>query len=93
MEERPLHSARLPRPGPGRGLHLGGYFSISLSPKPDSIVFDVALQVLQELPALLISRSMLKLEFEWHDAKAEANWRDHGVSFELANSIQRSVCY
>ena len=25
---------------------------------------------------------MMKLEFEWHDAKAKANWRDHGVNFE-----------
>ena len=30
---------------------------------------------------------MMKLEFEWHDAKAEANLRDHGVSFELAKTV------
>lgn len=36
---------------------------------------------------LLISRSMMKLEFEWDDAKAEANWRNHGVSFELAKTV------
>ncbi len=30
---------------------------------------------------------MMKLEFEWHDAKAESNWRDHGVSFELAKTV------
>ncbi len=30
---------------------------------------------------------MMKLEFEWHDAKANANWRAHGVSFELAKSV------
>jgi uncharacterized DUF497 family protein len=30
---------------------------------------------------------MMKLELEWHDAKAEANWRDHGVSFELAKTV------
>src|SRR5260370_40592976 len=30
---------------------------------------------------------MMKLEFEWHDAKAQANWRDHGVSFELAKTV------
>ena len=29
----------------------------------------------------------MKLEFEWHDAKANANWRAHGVSFELAKSV------
>jgi uncharacterized DUF497 family protein len=30
---------------------------------------------------------MMKPEFEWHDAKAEANWRNHGVSFELAKTV------
>lgn len=30
---------------------------------------------------------MMKLKFEWHDAKAEANLRDHGVSFELAKTV------
>lgn len=30
---------------------------------------------------------MMKMEFEWHDAKAAANWRDHGVSFELAKTV------
>lgn len=30
---------------------------------------------------------MMKLEFEWREAKAEANWRDHGVSFELAKTV------
>ena len=30
---------------------------------------------------------MMKLEFEWDDAKAEANWRNHGVSFELAKTV------
>jgi uncharacterized DUF497 family protein len=29
----------------------------------------------------------MKLEFEWHDAKAEANWQTHGVSFELAATV------
>ena len=29
----------------------------------------------------------MKLEFEWHDAKAEANWKAHGVSFELATTV------
>jgi uncharacterized DUF497 family protein len=29
----------------------------------------------------------MKLEFEWHDAKAEANWQAHGVSFELARTV------
>jgi uncharacterized DUF497 family protein len=27
------------------------------------------------------------LEFEWHDAKAEANWQAHGVSFDLAKTV------
>ena len=36
---------------------------------------------------ILISRSMMKFGFEWHDAKAEANWRDQGVSFELAEMV------
>ena len=29
----------------------------------------------------------MRMEFEWHDAKAEANLRDHGVSFELAKTV------
>ena len=29
----------------------------------------------------------MKLEFEWHDAKAEANLQAHGVSFELARTV------
>ena len=29
----------------------------------------------------------MKLEFEWHDAKAEANLESHGVSFELAKTV------
>ena len=29
----------------------------------------------------------MKLEFEWHNAKAEANLRAHGVSFELAKTV------
>jgi uncharacterized DUF497 family protein len=31
----------------------------------------------------------MKLEFEWHQAKAEANWRAHGVSFDLAKTVFR----
>lgn len=27
------------------------------------------------------------MEFEWHHAKAEANLRDHGISFELARTV------
>ena len=27
------------------------------------------------------------MEFEWHDAKAEANLRTHGVSFALAKTV------
>jgi uncharacterized DUF497 family protein len=30
---------------------------------------------------------MIWLEFEWHDAKAEANLQTHGVSFELAKTV------
>lgn len=29
----------------------------------------------------------MKLEFEWHKAKAEANLRTHGVSFDLAKTV------
>src|SRR5438445_13393011 len=36
---------------------------------------------------LLRSRSIMKLEFEWNDAKAEANLRTHGVNFELARTV------
>jgi uncharacterized protein len=31
----------------------------------------------------------MKLQFEWHGAKAEANWQAHGVSFELATTVFR----
>jgi uncharacterized DUF497 family protein len=27
------------------------------------------------------------LEFEWHDAKAEANWQAHGVHFDFAKTV------
>lgn len=27
------------------------------------------------------------MEFEWHDAKAEANLKAHGVGFELAKTV------
>jgi uncharacterized protein len=27
------------------------------------------------------------MEFEWHDAKAKANFETHGVSFELARTV------
>jgi uncharacterized DUF497 family protein len=27
------------------------------------------------------------LEFEWHDAKANANLQNHGVSFDLAKTV------
>jgi uncharacterized DUF497 family protein len=30
---------------------------------------------------------MMKLEFEWDNAKAEANLQAHGVSFELAKTV------
>ncbi len=29
----------------------------------------------------------MELEFEWHTAKAEANFRRHGVSFDLAKTV------
>jgi hypothetical protein len=29
----------------------------------------------------------MKLEFEWHEAKAAANLQAHGVSFELAKTV------
>jgi uncharacterized DUF497 family protein len=29
----------------------------------------------------------MELEFEWHEAKAEANLQAHGVSFELARTV------
>ena len=29
----------------------------------------------------------MKLEFEWHDAKAAANLQAHGVSFALATTV------
>jgi uncharacterized DUF497 family protein len=32
------------------------------------------------------------LEFEWHDAKADANLRNHGVSFELAKTAFGDPC-
>ncbi|MGO9127291.1 MAG: BrnT family toxin [Terriglobales bacterium] len=31
----------------------------------------------------------MELEFEWHSAKAEANLRTHGVSFDLAKTVFR----
>jgi uncharacterized DUF497 family protein len=35
----------------------------------------------------------MKLELEWHDAKAEANLQAHGVSFDLANSVLSSSAW
>jgi uncharacterized DUF497 family protein len=31
----------------------------------------------------------MKLKFEWDPAKAKANWKKHGVSFELASTVFR----
>jgi uncharacterized protein len=42
---------------------------------------------MRPLTELLVSRSIIGLEFEWHDAKAEANWQAHGVRFELATTV------
>ena len=41
----------------------------------------------RQLTRLLVSSSIIKLEFEWRDAKAEGNWQTHGVSFELASTV------
>jgi uncharacterized DUF497 family protein len=41
------------------------------------------------LTALLVSRSIIVLEFDWHDAKADANLQSHGVSFDLAMTVFR----
>ena len=38
---------------------------------------------------LLVSRSIIVLEFDWHDAKADANLQSHGVSFDLAMTVFR----
>ena len=32
---------------------------------------------------------MIGLKFEWDDAKAQANWSAHGVSFDLAKTVFR----
>jgi hypothetical protein len=29
----------------------------------------------------------MKVEFEWHNAKAEVNLKNHGVSFDLAKTV------
>ena len=29
----------------------------------------------------------MKVEFEWHNAKAEVNLQNHGVSFDLAKTV------
>ncbi len=42
-----------------------------------------------QLTRLLISRSIMILEFEWHHIKAEANFQSHGVHFELAKTAFR----
>ena len=34
----------------------------------------------------------MELEFEWHAAKAEANFRTHGVAFELAKTVFKDPC-
>ncbi len=30
-------------------------------------------------------------EFEWDDAKAALNWRNHGVSFEMARDVFKDI--
>jgi uncharacterized DUF497 family protein len=39
------------------------------------------------LTEVLISRSITKVEFEWHDAKAESNLQAHGGGFDLAKTV------
>jgi uncharacterized DUF497 family protein len=39
------------------------------------------------LTTLLVSRSIKQLEFEWDDARADANLQSHGVSFDLAMTV------
>lgn len=39
------------------------------------------------MTGLLKSRSIIKLEFEWHYSKAEANLQAHGVSFDWAKTV------
>ena len=34
----------------------------------------------------------MKLEFEWHTTKAEANLEAHGVSFDLATTVFKDPC-
>jgi uncharacterized DUF497 family protein len=34
---------------------------------------------------------MLDDEFEWDDAKASLNWRNHGVSFEMARDVFKDI--
>ena len=34
---------------------------------------------------------MMKLEFEWHVAKAEANLQAHGVGFDLAKTVFKDL--
>ena len=41
------------------------------------------------MTTLLVSRSIIVLEFDWHDAKADANLQSHGVSFDLAMTVFR----
>jgi uncharacterized DUF497 family protein len=36
---------------------------------------------------VLVFRSIMKMEFEWHEAKAATNLQLHGVSFELAKTV------
>jgi len=38
---------------------------------------------------LVISTFMQDDIFDWHDAKAASNWRDHGVAFSYAVKVFR----
>ena len=45
----------------------------------------------QRLARLLVSSIVQDAEFEWDDAKAARNWRDHAVTFEAARDAFRDA--
>src|SRR5664280_3292882 len=64
-------------------------FSAGLVCTPEGVLHPPLLnrQVLSgQSTGLLVSRSIMKLEFEWHAAKAEASLEAHGVSCLLYTS-------
>ena len=54
-------------------------------------------QVVRYLNRIIIDITTVKQycmqdeEFEWDDAKAALNWRDHGVSFEMARDVFKDI--